>query len=119
MNEVNGDAAPAVYMVRCRDGSLYTGWSTCVESRVAAHNAGRGARYTAGRRPVTLVYCERAADRAAAMRRERALKRFSREQKECLVARWCEECEKERRETRDPVMLFPSFADDGNMEGCS
>ena len=117
---MNGDAAtPAVYMVRCRDGSLYTGWSTCVESRVAAHNAGRGARYTAGRRPVTLVYCERAADRAAAMRRERALKRFSREQKECLVARWLEEHTKEQRTTPEPFMFVPALSDDGNMEGCS
>ncbi len=119
---MNGEATTlaVVYMVRCRDGSLYTGWSTCVESRVAAHNAGRGARYTAGRRPVTLVYCERAADRAAAMRRERALKRFPREKKECLVAQWLEECTKERRATRDPVMFFfPLSADDGDMEGCS
>ncbi len=117
---MNDDAAiPAVYMVRCQDGSLYTGWSTCVESRVAAHNAGRGARYTAGRRPVTLVYCERAVDRAAAMRRERALKRFPREKKERLVAQWREEYEKERPENRDPVMLFPSSADYGDMEGYS
>lgn len=116
---MNGDAAtPAVYMVRCRDGSLYTGWSTCVESRVAAHNAGRGARYTAGRRPVTLVYCERAADRAAAMRRERALKRFSREKKECLVARWLDECAKEQRTTSEPFTFVPSSVDDGDMEGC-
>jgi len=85
---VSGDASCEVYMVRCRDGSLYTGWSTCVESRVAAHNSGRGARYTAGRRPVELVYRESVPDRATALKRERAVKRLPRERKEVLAARW-------------------------------
>ena len=47
-----------VYMVECRDGSLYTGWTTDVESRVAMHNSGNGAEYTRSRLPVTLVYFE-------------------------------------------------------------
>ena len=44
------------YMVRCRDGSLYTGWTNCIEKRIQQHNAGMGAKYTRARRPVELVY---------------------------------------------------------------
>ena len=76
-----------MYIVRCTDGTYYTGWSTDVVRRVAVHNAGRGAAYTRTRRPVTLVYQELAADRGAAMRREAAVKRYSRKQKERLIAR--------------------------------
>jgi putative endonuclease len=74
-----------VYMVRCADGTLYTGITTDVERRVEAHNAGRsggGARYTAARRPVTLVYQESAPDRARASQREHTLKHLSRVEKE-------------------------------------
>jgi len=75
-------------MVRCADGSLYTGIARDVERRIAEHNgAGRaGARYTRSRRPVTLVYSEGAADRAAASRREHAIKQLTREGKLALVA---------------------------------
>lgn len=76
---------PFVYMVRCADGSLYTGWTTDVERRVAQHNAGRGGRYTRSRRPVTLVYQEEFLDRWAAMRREREIKQLDRERKERLI----------------------------------
>ncbi len=82
------DAAPApayVYMVRCADGSLYTGWTTDVARRVAEHNAGRGAAYTRQRGPVTLVYSEAHPDRAAAMRREAEIKRLGRRYKERLL----------------------------------
>lgn len=75
----------SVYLVRCADGSLYTGVATDVPARVAVHNRGRGARYTRSRRPVTLVHHEPAADRSAALRREAALKRLPRAQKEHLV----------------------------------
>ncbi len=75
---------PFVYMVRCADDSLYTGWALDVAARVRAHNAGRGARYTRARRPVTLVYSEAWPTRAAAMRRERALKRLPRARKLAL-----------------------------------
>ena len=75
-----------VYLVRCADGSLYTGVATDVPRRVAAHNAGRGARYTRARRPVVLVHHEPAADRSAALRREARLKRLARPEKERLVA---------------------------------
>ena len=76
---------PFVYMVRCTDGTLYTGWTTDVERRVAQHNAGRGARYTRVHRPVALVYREEMPDRSAAMRREAAIKKLDRERKERLV----------------------------------
>jgi len=67
-----------VYVVRCRDGSLYTGVSVDVEARVAAHNAGRGARYTRSRTPVTLVHVERKRNRSTAQSREAAIKALPR-----------------------------------------
>jgi predicted GIY-YIG superfamily endonuclease len=75
-----------VYVVRCGDGSLYTGISKDVEARVAVHNEGKGARYTRGRRPVTLLYVERRRTRSTALRRELALKALSRAEKWALVA---------------------------------
>ena len=80
-----GSVIPFVYIVRCADGTLYTGWTTDVTRRVAQHNAGRGARYTRVRRPVALVYREEAPDRSTAMRREWAIKKLDRERKERLV----------------------------------
>ena len=74
-----------VYMVRCRDGTLYTGIARDVEARVALHNAGRGARYTRGRGPVTLVYRQPGGSRGDAQRREAALKALSRAAKEALI----------------------------------
>jgi putative endonuclease len=74
------------YIVECSDGTLYTGWAKDVQARVKAHNAGRGAQYTRGRRPVRLRYCERHPSRRAAMRRERKMKRLSRRQKLALIA---------------------------------
>ena len=76
---------PFVYIVRCADGTLYTGWTTDVERRIAQHNAGSGARYTRMHLPVTLVYREEVPDRSAAMRREVAIKKLDRERKERLV----------------------------------
>lgn len=73
-----------VYILRCADGSLYTGWTFDLEVRIAAHNSGRGAKYTAGRRPVELVYFEKAGSRNDALRRERAIKKMSRNGKEKL-----------------------------------
>jgi putative endonuclease len=74
-----------VYLMRCRDGSLYCGWSTDPRARAAAHNAGRGAAYTRSRRPVRLVYCEALASRSLALRREWAIKRLDRRAKLALV----------------------------------
>ncbi len=74
-----------VYVVACRDGSLYTGISTDVEARILRHNDGRGARYTRARRPVRLLYVERKRNRSNALRREAAIKLLSRAQKMELV----------------------------------
>ena len=77
----------SVYLLRCADGTLYAGSTTDVEARTAAHNGGRGARYTAGRRPVSVVYQEDCESRSAALRREHALKRLTRSAKEALIRR--------------------------------
>jgi putative endonuclease len=73
-----------VYVVRCGDGSLYTGVTTDPERRLAEHNRGSGAAYTRSRLPVALIYLEAAADRSHALRREHAIKRMSRAEKEAL-----------------------------------
>mgnify|MGYP001587956791 CR=1 FL=1 len=75
-----------VYILRCADDSLYTGVATDVEARVAKHNAGQGAKYTRGRRPVVLVYQERAGDRGTALRREHAIRRLRRAAKRRFIA---------------------------------
>lgn len=76
-----------VYMVRCADGSLYTGIATDAERRVAEHNGSEqlAAKYTRGRRPVVLVYQERCAGRVEAARREYAIKRLERRAKLALI----------------------------------
>lgn len=74
-----------VYLLRCSDGTLYTGCTNDLDRRLAAHNAGKGAKYTRSRRPVVLVYWEQAADRSSALRRERAIKRLTRRQKLELI----------------------------------
>ena len=76
-----------VYLARCRDGSYYTGVTTDPERRLAEHNSGSGASYTRSRTPIVLVYWELAPDRSGALRREIAIKRLSRAQKDQLVAR--------------------------------
>ena len=75
-----------IYVLRCADGTLYTGYTTDLEAREAVHNTGRGAKYTRGRRPVTLVYSERFRSLAKALRREYAVKQLSRPDKEALIA---------------------------------
>ncbi len=75
-----------VYVVRCSDGSFYTGIATDVERRIDEHNSGNnGAKYTRGRRPVTLIHKEACADRSAALKREIAIKKMKRRQKAALV----------------------------------
>lgn len=69
------------YIVRCSDGTLYTGLTTDVERRVKEHNAGKGAKYTSMRGPVELIYQEPAGDRSSATKRERKIKQMSRERK--------------------------------------
>ena len=89
-----------VYIVRCADGTLYTGYTRDLARRERAHNTpgGRGARYTAGRRPVRLVHFERFRSIGAALRREYELKRLTRSKKEALIAAG-------RRRARRPVIL--------------
>ena len=72
-------------MVRCSDGTLYTGYARDPQAREAVHNTGRGARYTSGRRPVRLVHSEAFDSLGDALKREHALKRFTRAQKEALI----------------------------------
>ena len=74
------------YIVRCADGTLYTGWTDDIEKRLAAHNSGHGAKYTRSRRHVTLVHLETFDTKEAAMSREWHIKRLSRAQKLALVA---------------------------------
>ena len=74
-----------VYMLRCGDDTLYTGCTNDMTRRLAAHQKGAGAKYTRSRLPVELVYQESLPDRAAALRREVALKKLSRAQKLALV----------------------------------
>jgi predicted GIY-YIG superfamily endonuclease len=73
-----------VYIVRCADRTFYTGVARDLTARLAAHNAGRGAKYTRTRLPVKLVYQETAVDRSAALRREHAIKRLARADKAAL-----------------------------------
>jgi putative endonuclease len=74
-----------VYIVRCRDGSLYVGYARDPKSRLNLHNNGRGAKYTRGRRPVRLVYSEAFATLSAALRREYELKQWPRARKQALI----------------------------------
>ena len=74
------------YLLRCRDGSLYAGWTNDLAARVKAHNAGEGAKYTRSRRPVELVYYEEFDTREEAMSREWHLKRLSRQEKLALIS---------------------------------
>ena len=81
------DAPPShyVYLVRCRDGSYYCGYSTDPVRRSAVHNSGKGAKYTRSRLPVELVYTEACPTREAALSREWHLKRLSHREKEALI----------------------------------
>ncbi|MCT9095040.1 GIY-YIG nuclease family protein [Haloarchaeobius sp. HME9146] len=74
-----------VYVLECADGTLYTGYTTDVERRVAEHDAGEGAKYTRGRTPVELRYEESFESKSAAMSREYEIKQLSRRQKEALI----------------------------------
>ena len=74
------------YIVQCADGTLYTGWTNCLEKRLKAHNSGKnGAKYTKTKRPVTLVYYEGYATKEEAMSREYAIKQLTRAKKLALM----------------------------------
>jgi putative endonuclease len=76
-----------VYIVRCHDGSLYTGYALDPIARVERHNTGKGAKYTASRRPVTLVFTQKFRSLSRALKREHELKQWTRAEKEALVSR--------------------------------
>jgi len=73
------------YILTCADGTLYTGWTNDLEKRLAAHNAGKGGKYTRSHRPVTLAYYEAFSTKEEAMRREVAIKNLSRPEKLALI----------------------------------
>ena len=73
------------YILKCADGSYYTGWTTDLERRLKQHNSGNGSRYTRSRRPVVLVYKEELPTRSAALKREIKLKRLPRAKKQLLA----------------------------------
>lgn len=94
MDKVEGGKLPmteekkeenTVYILLCADGSFYTGWSNHLARRLAAHNAGKGAKYTKMRRPVRLVYQEKLPSRSAALKREYQIKQLSHAQKAALI----------------------------------
>ena len=74
-----------VYIVKCSDKTYYTGYTNDLEKRLFAHNAGKGAKYTRNRIPVEIVYFEEYEDKSEAMKREYAIKRLTRVQKEKLI----------------------------------
>jgi putative endonuclease len=74
-----------VYILKCADGTLYTGVTKNIEKRLAQHNSGRGARYTRGRLPLILVYSEKAGNIKSAMKQERRIRKLSRAQKLELI----------------------------------
>jgi len=73
-----------VYMLRCKDGSIYTGITNDVKDRVREHNTGQGAKYTASRSPVTLIFQEKHPDKSSAFKREIQIKRWSKKRKETV-----------------------------------
>ncbi len=89
------------YMVRCKDGTLYTGWTNNIERRMEAHNSGTGAKYTKSRRPVKLVYCEEFPTKEEAMKREYAIKHMKKKEKEKMVSGM------ERREDERLIRVRP------------
>jgi putative endonuclease len=74
------------YIVECADGTYYTGWAVDPEKRAGIHNKGKGAKYTKTRLPVKLVYVEEQPDRSTALKRERAIKKMTREKKQKLFS---------------------------------
>ena len=74
-----------VYILRCSDGTLYTGWTTDVQKRLETHNSAKGAKYTRSRLPAELVYTEEYDDKIEAQKREYAIKQLSRSEKEALI----------------------------------
>lgn len=76
------------YILKCGDGSFYTGWTNDLEARIEAHQSGKGAKYTRAHQPVELAYYEVFETKQEAMKRECAIKKYSRKQKEELISTW-------------------------------
>ena len=88
-------------MLKCSDGTLYTGWTNDLEKRVGAHNSGKGAKYTKARRPVELAYYEEFETKEQAMKREYAIKQLGRKEKQKLIAGKKVKLSDERKEKED------------------
>ena len=89
------------YMLKCSDGTLYTGWTNDLEKRVETHNSGKGAKYTKARRPVELAYYEEFETKEQAMKREYAIKQLGRKEKQKLIAGKKVKLSDERKEKED------------------
>lgn len=89
------------YMLKCSDGTLYTGWTNDLEKRVEAHNSGKGAKYTKARRPVELAYYEEFETKEQAMKREYAIKQLGRKEKQKIIAGKKVKLSDERKEKED------------------
>ncbi|MCE7791822.1 GIY-YIG nuclease family protein [Salipaludibacillus sp. CUR1] len=77
-----------VYILRCKDATYYTGYTTDVQRRLCAHENGKGAKYTRGRGPFTLVYEQKLDYKGDALKREREIKRMTRKEKEAIICKW-------------------------------
>ena len=88
-------------MLKCSDGTLYTGWTNDLEKRVEAHNSGKGAKYTKARRPVELAYYEEFETKEQAMKREYAIKQLGRKETQELIAGKKVKLSDERKEKED------------------
>ena len=89
------------YMLKCSDGTLYTGWTNDLEKRVETHNSGKGAKYTKARRPVELAYYEEFETKEQAMKREYAIKQLGRKEKQKIIAGKKVKLSDERKEKED------------------
>ena len=74
-----------VYILECNDGTLYTGWTNDIDKRLKAHNDGKGAKYTKGRRPLKLVYLEELETKSEALKRENEIKKMTKDKKRQLI----------------------------------
>lgn len=81
-----------LYILRCADGTLYTGIAVDVEKRFAAHSSGRGAKYTRGRGPLELVYRENCGSHSNALKREYSMKQLTKQEKELLISDYRSRC---------------------------
>jgi len=88
---VHTEDAAYTYIVECRDGTFYTGWTNHLEERIQCHNEGKGAKYTRSRLPVRLVYYEAFATKQEAMKREYAIKQLDRKDKSALIEKQTEQ----------------------------